>query len=434
VRAWHVGIDAATSADAVALQLDGSDVVLSQFAGQDCPSVLQDAALRARGLKVAVLPLFVFPGFHPDMIYLLAGPGRVLHNHGSDYHSRLVAAGFRLGLTQAQVARLFNSYVFASLGYFEVFDAACSIVIGDYARFGYDVTPLIPRWLTAGAFMHTLNHPKIRVLQDLCLLALRQAGVVGADTAIDMDLPDSLAESFVGAISPPIARRLGIAATGFALPSNGALGHTQRDVSMQAYISESFRIYAALPPAFDWGPDVTRACEILTSLGVRPGKPETLSIDAMIREAQKAVERRDWSAAARHWGDVATLRPESIEAHFEWGRALREVRDWEACDLVCSNAWLKFPDDLWIARNWALVPQYAGDFHEAIRRYRAVCALHDYDALLADLADCLLMVGEATEAAVIVASAMTRFPHSQWLPLTRDRIVAEQEAGALTSG
>ena len=432
VTAWHVGVDHASSVDTVAAALDGSDLILSQFDETEARQPLRPSVIRASGLKVVAVPVLVFPGFHPDMVYVPRGDGSLLSCQGGDYHSRITAAGFRLGLDPEQVFRLFNGYVFSALGYFDVFDAASILLIDQFDEYGYDLRMLIPQWIAhSGAFMHTINHPKVIVLADLCTVALKKAGLIADTASLGSQPSDYLENNFVGAVFQPLARRLGIAGSDVYQRAAQTVQPTQgRQITLREYIAGSYADYRNLPPDFAWTAEVEAASDILRTVVVVPVSKPRRSIQSLLEAARAATDVSDWAEAALRWGELATLHPDLVEPRVKLGDSLRELGDWPRCEAVCAKAWELFPGDMWVGRNWALSSHYAGNIAEAIRRYAEVGKHHHHDLIAADLADCLLISGDFHAAETVLEEGLGNFSDSRWLLATKQRLDARKSSSS----
>lgn len=247
VQDWHVGVHPIMEREALAALLPSFDLVLSQMPNADEQDPLATIRLREQGVKVLPLPVVSFSGFHPDSTYVL-NAGRVVQGAFSDYHSILIAACFSLGLPRERVPNLFNTLIFHELGYFHEFEAAKSAFIERWQSVGIDLTFTIDRWLgETGLFMHTLNHPHIRVLADLCRLALNHAGLIGQDAAWTIPLTDSLADHFVWPVYPALAKRIGVGGSiVFMRPAQGLPSGESRGVSLTAYVTACYERYTSI--------------------------------------------------------------------------------------------------------------------------------------------------------------------------------------------
>lgn len=244
VAAWHVGVHPPDSEAEIAAKLRGFSLVISQIGDGRVNSPLTPAALRAAGVTVLFQPAFVFTGFHPDITYITT-PAGLFRGADSDYHSVIALAGFCLGLGVPRVCRLFNALICAELGYLDAYAAAQRELTASFARAGSDIAPLFAGWLAGGQpFMHTINHPHIRVLASLAQAALVQAGLVGPATAAPAGLADGLAQNFVWPVYPAIARQVGVAgAMTFLRRSQGAGG--AREMPLETFVERSFALYRA---------------------------------------------------------------------------------------------------------------------------------------------------------------------------------------------
>jgi hypothetical protein len=145
--------------------------------------------------KVVRFPYIAFTGYQPDCIYIRK-EGRDIQGPMGPYHSALVAGAFLEGLSAARTARLFNNYVFASLGYFDQFEKAAVALQRSATQLGYDIGPM----LHGDVFMHTVNHPTISAIHAVAIQALDLAGI-----RFDRDLiPNAPDDELRGAARWPI--------------------------------------------------------------------------------------------------------------------------------------------------------------------------------------------------------------------------------------
>ena len=210
-----------------------------------------------------------FQGFHPDVTYIVRPNGSIVPGALSEYHSQIAVAAFLLGLSADRAISLFNSYVFARFGYFDVFDAGRAALFDSGRRDGFDLAPLFDLWLKReGQFMYTTNHPHVGVLASLCRTALIGADVIGPETELPDGIDDALSRQFTWPVYPPIAKHIGIVgSTTFRRAATGPEDHA-RDVSLADYVGASYEAYQALgPDAIRFG-NATTACmrlaEVLT--------------------------------------------------------------------------------------------------------------------------------------------------------------------------
>ncbi|MFE1601478.1 WcbI family polysaccharide biosynthesis putative acetyltransferase [Methylobacterium sp. ID0610] len=236
----------ARDADALAEDLRGSDLVLSQsFPDAVLPGGV--AALRARLPQTRLFPTLVFPGFHPDTIYVGEDAALVPSPLGL-YHSAIAAFGFLCGLDEARTTGLFREEVFARLGYLDIWDGAARAMRDAAAEEGFPLDRELLLWSRRGCFMLNVNHPKLFVLGDIARRLLAEAGLPVRDVDPETYLADDLLRDVVWPVYPPLAERYGVA--GSYLFKGKASGAALPDLyDLPAFVAASFRIYRGLPRA-----------------------------------------------------------------------------------------------------------------------------------------------------------------------------------------
>ncbi len=247
VRPWHVAANTADGDDEILAQLPSFDLIVSQLPETSKHEALRISRLRAAGLNCMFQPPLVFGGLHPDTTYLRKPNRGVLHGFLSDYHSTIVASAYVLGVPARRVPSLFNNFVYAELGYFEVFEAARSASLDAFREAGYDLDRHFDDWLRRiGQFMYSQNHPNIEVLKTLALLVLAKAGMVDPGEATTGEVEDYLATAFIWPVYPGLAKRLGLEGSAtFLRDAYGLAEGELRDLSLQDYVAGSYEIYSA---------------------------------------------------------------------------------------------------------------------------------------------------------------------------------------------
>ncbi len=270
VKSWHVGVHPKDSDDDLLVKLRGFDAVISQISDWDTHVALRITRLRDMRLPVIYLPVLVFSGFHPDCTYL-RGPSGLIAGLGSDYHSTIVAAAFVLGVSEKRVPELFNSYIFAELGYFEVFEVAKEALISNFEKEGFNLRPYFDCWLkVVGKFMYTINHPHIFALATLSTLVLKMAGYIDASVLTPTGIDDYLSTHTIWPLYPSLAKRLNILGeTTFMRQEYGLAVDQSRLMTLQEYTSGIYRLYENLPAQYLRTVDVIKVCERLELLGLR---------------------------------------------------------------------------------------------------------------------------------------------------------------------
>jgi hypothetical protein len=187
-------------------------------------------------------PLF-FYGFHPDLVYAWAGE-KLLQGPLGDYHSSIVLFGFVHGLSQERVASLFRRDVYEALGFFEMFEESTNHYLGLADAEGFDMRPHLAGWLRHGAFMHSVNHPKSFVLQDVARELLARFDPKAYDEAAGRDvsdqMPDFLANGPIFPVYPELGLRLGVRGELLFKPAEA-----HRRLSLDEFIAASYAAYHA---------------------------------------------------------------------------------------------------------------------------------------------------------------------------------------------
>lgn len=223
-------------------KLRSADIILAQPGGGE---TFGSANLTAKYKKVVLYPKMTFYGFHPDFIFLRGAGGRLIPSACGLYHSKIVAVAFSMGLAQERVEKLFNAFVFSRLGYLAKFAPWKRIFLERAAAIGYDLNEDFEVWLRSGAFMHTLNHPAVRVLASVASQIMRKAGI--EQIVSPAEAYDPLARATQLPVYPEIARTIGVEPIPrFRVPSRDR--RTFRQLSVREFVAESYRTYGALDP------------------------------------------------------------------------------------------------------------------------------------------------------------------------------------------
>ena len=226
----------------LAAQLADCDIVFSMFVGSD-RGPLATERLKEKCRTVYVLPVVGFHGFFPDSVYVFDSTGRMVNSAVGAYNSALTLACFLEGIPPERAYRLFNAYVFAELGYFDVYATERELLIRRWTEIGYDAEEAFAA--SPSKFMHTINHPSIGMLYTVARQALRLAGV---PTVATPTLPeDTLGCYNIWPIYPVLADRLGLCGSElFQI-------NLQRTIDLKEMILGSYKKYAEcsdiIPPA-----------------------------------------------------------------------------------------------------------------------------------------------------------------------------------------
>lgn len=248
VSAWHAGVHPPDAPELIVQKLKGYDLVLTQIVSGHGLAELEIENLSKVHSNAHFMPTFVFPGFHPDQSYAFDENGLISAVH-SDFHSKIAVAGFLLGLSPERTLRLYNSLIFAELGYFEAFDAARLAIEAHMREAGFDVEGLITEWLgSIGSFMYMTNHPNVHILAHLCRQVYIRLGLIPKTTALPRIGKDHLGESFTWPVYPALAARVGaIGSFDFQRPAWLVPPGESRVLPMRQYLKDLFAFYTTLP-------------------------------------------------------------------------------------------------------------------------------------------------------------------------------------------
>ena len=209
---------------------------------------LTPARLREAARVIVPVPTIVFPAFHPDIVYI-AHKGRQYGSPMGDYHSALSVYGVAQGFSADEIVSLFRAEVFSRIGYLDDWFGARDSLLRSARAHGCDLDRLFAGWMRRGCFMHTVNHPKLFVMEDLARMALARAGIPARSARCEDVLPDPLSNS-VWPVYPEIAARYGVpGSTTFKPPRGGFdfLADTVRCLDLRAMVEGSLAQYAQTP-------------------------------------------------------------------------------------------------------------------------------------------------------------------------------------------
>ena len=228
-------------AEAMAKVAERCDLIFTQEFETAGLGPLTTTALAAVRPDLIRYPRIVFTGFHPDINYIFDGPRAVTSPMG-DYHSEILMGAFLSGLPLERALRLFRPLTYQRLGYFKEYARCLRRLVRDGEALGFDLAPLAETWRADGAFMHTINHPKIRVMASLARLALARAGLAVAE--IDPDqIEDGLAAGPRWPVYPEIAERLEVAGGLDFVTANASGGEV---IDLAAFAAGSYERYGEL--------------------------------------------------------------------------------------------------------------------------------------------------------------------------------------------
>jgi hypothetical protein len=210
---------------------------------QDVPPVfgmLSTRALVAIAGRVHVLPALEFAGFHPDTVFVKLDGANIPGPTGP-YHSRIAVAAFLAGVPADETVRLYNALVFTRLNYAGALTREAAALTERMLAYGIDIAATVKRWAAEGAFMHSVDRPKMRVMMDMARIACALLGM--AQEATPAELPADPSEALPShPIFPDIAARIGI-------PPEGAFQGVDGPMTPTAFVQGSYKALQRVPLA-----------------------------------------------------------------------------------------------------------------------------------------------------------------------------------------
>jgi hypothetical protein len=196
--------------------------------------------------EIIYWPNVYFPGYHPDLVYARVGNECWLKSPLGEYNSSLVLYGWLNDLTVAHTIRLFCADVYERLGFYEYWKSSRQWILEEFQHTGLSFEVDMDRLSSAGCFMHSINHPKLRTLSVVAKLLAEKMGLKPATKNPHEFLYDNLADSPVWPVYPEIGERLGT--EGEYAFKQGADAREDRKLSilsLERFVELSFEQYDA---------------------------------------------------------------------------------------------------------------------------------------------------------------------------------------------
>jgi hypothetical protein len=193
--------------------------------------------------RVVSFPTLYFNAFHPDLVQV-NGPDGYVETPLANCHSSLALYGWRRNLGVARTLRLFSEAVFAKLGFFDFCKTAKCALLQAAQQTDIQLDSELDKWVRAGCFMHSVNHPKLHVLADIARAVARYAQLEVLAGSPENFLDDPLRAGPIWPVYPEIAARLGVTGSYlFKPPQNSG---EIRLLDLETFIVESFARYAVV--------------------------------------------------------------------------------------------------------------------------------------------------------------------------------------------
>lgn len=213
------------------------------------PEEIQTAAMdhiNNPRLQRIPFPDLYFNAFHPDQVYAWMRDGSLVEGATGPYNSAIALWAWQHGLNAQQTISLFTPEVFGALGYHDRWQVSVDRLRHDFAPYPHlDYRDFIIPLQRAGAFMHTVNHPKVTALAQLARLLAKQINpsVHTESIPIENMMVDGLFMASVSwSVYPSVANALGI---------NGAFMWKLKDhsvIGLEEFVQRSFAKYDVQQP------------------------------------------------------------------------------------------------------------------------------------------------------------------------------------------
>ena len=190
--------------------------------------------------KITPIPNVLFNAYHPDLIYL-QHRGVELRDVLSGLHSAIAFAAFRRGLSVDEALALFNGSNYRAFGYFDLWEPSRTALFHRFRLAGLRLEEHFYRWCRGGSFMHTTNHPKINVLSDIAVEALRRVGISPVHERAE--IVDPLQNGPLFPVYEEIGEHYGTAGSYRFKPLR-----TNYTLSLREFVSQSFALYSRSIP------------------------------------------------------------------------------------------------------------------------------------------------------------------------------------------
>jgi tetratricopeptide (TPR) repeat protein len=154
---------------------------------------------------------------------------------------------------------------------------------------------------------------------------------------------------------------------------------------------------------------LTQAEQRLAKAG-SPDKAQIANLRRLLAEHAMAVE--DWAGAAERWAALRDEFPDEVAAYVRGSTALTRLGQGHEAAEVMVDAFIRFPDSLWVAHAYAEAADLAGDLPEMMQRWEQVRRNFPGDPRgFIRGAEALIRSGQLPQALALMEQAATRFPN-----------------------
>lgn len=164
--------------------------------------------------KVTYFPNIAFTAYHPDLTFARArkpgGEFETVIGPLYIYSSALAVFGYREGVSLDEILTFYNADTYARLGYFDQWADARRQLLAEGDACQMPLGGLFEKWSRGKAFMYSVNHPTLAVMEDIARELLQRIGMFYFPDSKHEYLSDPLKAQPIWPIYPEIADRLGL--------------------------------------------------------------------------------------------------------------------------------------------------------------------------------------------------------------------------------
>jgi len=194
--------------------------------------------------RLVSFPTLYFNAFHPDLVQV-RGPDGYVSTPLAGCHSSLALYGWLHELSVDRTLRLFAEPVFEQLGFYRYWDTARSALIAAARAANLPLDREMDGWSNAGCFMHTVNHPKLRVFADLARAVARRAGLDVRVERPEDYLADPMLTGPIWPVYPALAGRLALRGDYLFKPFQSVESDPPPALlDLESFVAASYAVYA----------------------------------------------------------------------------------------------------------------------------------------------------------------------------------------------